>query len=238
MTKKITCIIPAWNEAERIGAVLRTALAHPSIDEVIVVDDASTDATAELAEALGARVVRHDGNRGKSAAIATGILAASGDCLMFLDADLVGLTSSDLTRLLSPVLSGQADVSISLRSNAPLPWRLLGIDYISGERVMSRSLLSAHLDHIAGLRRFGLEVFLNDLWITKGVRISVVRLSVKSPLKAEKHGLLRGILGDIGMVRDILRTVGPVQPLLQIRGMLALCKTHPPRPRMRVSRQN
>jgi hypothetical protein len=125
-----------------------------------------------------------------------------------LDADLVGLDAGHVSALLAPVLAGQADATISLRANAPRVWRAIGLDYISGERVMPRRLVQAHLPGIAGLRRFGLEVFLNQLWITQALRVAVVPLPVQSPMKAAKHGLVRGLAGDLGMIADILRSIG------------------------------
>lgn len=237
MTAKVTCIIPAWNEADRIGSVLQAVLFHPEIDEVLVIDDASTDRTSEIAKSLGAKVLRLERNGGKSAAIAAGIAAANGDFLVFLDADLIGLSASDVTKLLSPVLQGQADAAISLRRNAPWPWRVIGLDYISGERVMSRSFLLDHIDHIAGLRRFGLEVFLNGLWISCRVRLCVVPLAAKSPLKAEKHGLIKGLIGDVGMMRDIFQTAGFWQPLQQIRELRRLSQPARMRRHLDVSQQ-
>lgn len=224
MTAPVSCIIPAWNEAARIGAVLDAALAHPALAEVIVVDDASTDATAAMAAAQGARVLRQPQNGGKSAAVARGLAAARGDLVLLLDADLVGLTAADLTRLLDPVLTGRADAALSLRANAPRVWQALGLDYISGERVMPRALLAPHLARMAALRRFGLEVWLNDLWIAADLRLAVVRLPVQSPAKAAKHGLAAGLAGDLGMLRDIGRTVGlrrAVAQMLAMRRMAA-----------------
>ena len=74
---RISCIIPAWNEATRIGAVLSVALDHPMIDEVIVVDDASTDDTASVVGAFpAARLIRQPMNAGTTRAVATGVAAA------------------------------------------------------------------------------------------------------------------------------------------------------------------
>ncbi len=222
MRVSVSCIIPAWNEAERLPVVLAAVVGHPAIDEVIVVDDGSQDGSAEVAEACGARVLRQERNRGKSAAVAAGIAQARGDIVLFLDADLIGLTPMAVMNLLMPVRSGRADVSVSLRENAPWLWRWIGLDYISGERVMRRRLLLPHLDGIAGLRGFGLEVFLNRMWIAEGLRLAVVDLAATSPSKARKQGLWRGLRADIGMLRDILGTVGLQSALRQVLALRRL----------------
>lgn len=217
MVLTVTCLIPAWNEAARIGEVLRAVIGHPLVDEVIVIDDASVDDTGGVAAQAGARVLSLPKNGGKSAAVAAGLRVARGELVMFLDADLIGLTADQVTALVSPVLTGQSDATISLRQNAPLIWRMIGLDYISGERVMRLRPLVARLDRIAALRRFGLEVFLNDCWLHAGLRVSVVRWQgVSSPAKSRKQGLLRGTRADLRMLADIFATVPPRVALGQI----------------------
>ncbi len=210
---RLSCLVPAFNEAPRIGAVLEVALATPEIDEVIVIDDRSSDGTAERAEALATRhpalrVLRQPHNGGKTRAVARGIAEASGSHLLLLDSDLIGLTPAHLSALIAPVAGARSDVAISLRGNAPLPWRWIGLDYISGERVVPHALLARQIDTLDHLPRFGLEVFMNRLWIEHGLTIAVVRWpEVSSPLKSAKQGLRAGIGSDLRMLRDILHTL-------------------------------
>lgn len=103
-------IIPAYNEAERIGNVVREAFAH--VDRVIVVDDGSTDATSANARDAGATVVRHSENSGAGAATMTGIEAArvlEADMIVTLDADEQH-DPSDIPRLVEPIQQQRADV--------------------------------------------------------------------------------------------------------------------------------
>ena len=137
-TPSLSCIIPAYNEKDRIGSVLQTVSAHPMIDEVIVIDDASHDGTADVAEQFtGVTLIRQTTNQGKTYAVSHGLEAAKGSHVLLVDADLTGLNHAHLTALIEPVLRGSADISISLRDNAPRVWRMIGLDYISGERVIS-----------------------------------------------------------------------------------------------------
>ena len=230
MTKapKLSCIIPAYNEAPRIGAVLDAAVATPEIDEVIVVDDGSTDATVEVVPhrpSTQARftLLRQPRNGGKTRAVATGLRRARGTGVMLLDRDLSGLAPRHLAALAEPVLSGRAGASISLRGNAPRSWRALGLDYLSGERVMQRALLADRLDALDRLPRFGLEVFMNRLWLEQGLDIVVVPWpEIASPLKAQKRGgFLAGLGADLAMIRDIFQTISPLAALGQIRAMRA-----------------
>jgi glycosyltransferase involved in cell wall biosynthesis len=88
-TRRVTIVIPAHNEEQAIGEVLtrlRTQK-HPAIAEVIVVDDGSTDRTAEIAEECGARVIRHPRNRGYGAALKTGVKGTDSDYVLTMDAD-------------------------------------------------------------------------------------------------------------------------------------------------------
>lgn len=120
----VAVVIPAKDEAARIGATITAAAGIPGVDLVIVVDDGSADETALAAADAGAEVVRHPRNRGKAAAMATGALRvaeAEADrgipvgrhVLLFVDADLEA-SAANVGALVPPVASGQADLSIAI----------------------------------------------------------------------------------------------------------------------------
>jgi glycosyltransferase involved in cell wall biosynthesis len=226
--KTISAIVPAYNEAPRIERVLSLLAEHPLINEVVAVDDASKDNTAEVISSLLSkypklRLVKHEVNQGKSAAVATGIRRASGDYIAFIDADLVGLGADDITKLIEPVTNGTSDVTISLRKNTPGPWKAIGLDYISGERVMPREFLLKICDEFHKLPRFGLESFMNKHMIREKSRIKIVNWdNVESPWKYKKDGLVKGVWGDAKMIMDIFRTITPVGPIYQIIRMKQL----------------
>ena len=220
---RVSCIIPAYNEGARIGAVLQAVAGHPLIDEVLVIDDASRDNTAEVAAgADGVTLIRQPQNGGKTRALAAGFKAMRGTHVLMLDADLIGLTPDDVTALIAPVEAGKADMPISLRGNSPWPWRAIGLDYISGERVMHRDLLPP-LEALPGLANFGFEVYLNERVVAAQARLCVVPWpGVKSPAKAAKQGLWGGIKADAAMMLDIFRTIPAPRLLRQIVAMRRL----------------
>jgi glycosyltransferase involved in cell wall biosynthesis len=112
---KPVAVIPAFNEAQRIGAVIQGAKKH--VPDIIVVSDGSTDDTAEIARAAGARVIEHSVNSGAGAATMTGLLAARSlgfDTAITIDAD--GQHSSDdIPRLLQELQTQHADLVIADR---------------------------------------------------------------------------------------------------------------------------
>jgi glycosyltransferase involved in cell wall biosynthesis len=85
--RTVSIVIPAFNEAGAIGAVIAELISAAPWREIIVVDDGSTDDTAAAASAAGARVVRHPYNKGNGAAVKSGIRTATGEFLMIIDAD-------------------------------------------------------------------------------------------------------------------------------------------------------
>jgi glycosyltransferase involved in cell wall biosynthesis len=117
---RLSIIVPAYNERAFIREILARVdrVDLPGIDkEIIVVDDGSTDGTAELLrqEAEGGRrVLFHEVNRGKGAAIRTGLAATSGDIILIQDADLE-YSPRDYPVLLQPILDGDADVVYGTR---------------------------------------------------------------------------------------------------------------------------
>jgi glycosyltransferase involved in cell wall biosynthesis len=220
----VSCIVPAYNEGLRIAAVLTILTEHPLIDEIIVVDDGSTDDTAAIADAFGeVLMIWKWPNAGKTRALAAGIEAARCKHLLFIDADLQGLRSADLTALIQPVLDGKADIAISLRRNSPALWRWIGIDYISGERMLHRDLIVDRIDDLPKLPRFGFEVWMNSICLARRSRVAVVRWpGVDSPFKAHKFGWIGGLRADLRMIADLLRTVPPITLVRQIAGMARL----------------
>jgi glycosyltransferase involved in cell wall biosynthesis len=222
----LSCIICAYNEAPRIAAVLEAAASCPALSEIIVVDDCSTDGTAEAVRRFPVvRLISLQENVGKSRAMAHGLAAARGERIMLLDADLAGLTADSIEALAAPVLSGAADVSLSLRKNAFAVHHRLGLDFTSGERVLPKSLLADTLDKIDSLPRFGIESYMNRLIIERRLRLAVVRWpGVTHMRKAQKYGWVRGTLSDLGMAYDVLRVLSPLAVIRMNRAMLRLAR--------------
>jgi len=85
--EQVSVVLPAFNEAEAIGDVVRDLAASAPWHEILVIDDGSTDDTAAAATAAGARVIRQPYNKGNGAAVKAGIRAATGEYLLIVDGD-------------------------------------------------------------------------------------------------------------------------------------------------------
>jgi glycosyltransferase involved in cell wall biosynthesis len=110
---EVSVVIPAYNEATRIGPVVNAALQYA--DEVLVVDDGSSDETGQMAEAAGAWVVRQ-ANAGYIAAVKRGFREARGQVVVTMDADGEH-RAEDIPRLAAPILSGEADLVLGARAH-------------------------------------------------------------------------------------------------------------------------
>ncbi len=107
----VSVIIPAYNEEKTVAHVVKVVKSLDNIREVVVVDDGSMDQTSKFAEEAGAIVIHHMKNRGKGAAIKTGFKNSKGDIVVFLDADLKNLTKAQVSNIIDPIMSGEADVT-------------------------------------------------------------------------------------------------------------------------------
>ena len=136
MSQTISIIIPVYNEAERLSGSLETIIKYLEKQmfesEIIVVDDGSSDDTAAVAEknfvrmtdSIRTRVIRYEPNRGKGYAVRAGMQAATGDILLFSDADL-STPITEMEKLVAPIRSGALDVAF-------------------GSRALDRSLIGTH----------------------------------------------------------------------------------------------
>jgi glycosyltransferase involved in cell wall biosynthesis len=155
-------IVPAWNEARTVGAVVFAALDATLVDEVVVVDNASTDGTGAVAAAHGARVV-HEPVAGKGEAMRAGVAATDAEVVVFLDADLIGLRPDHIDGLVTAVVDGRADMACGLFDRGPLANRIFleGLPVLTGQRALRRELFERLApDDIRGYR---VEAALNSV---------------------------------------------------------------------------
>jgi dolichyl-phosphate beta-glucosyltransferase len=174
MLPAFSLVIPAFNEAERIGQTLRDALGYlertSPQSELIVVNDGSTDATSEIVRDVfaartnsNARLLEHSPNRGKGAAVRQGLLAATTPIGLFSDADL-STPIDEAAKLIEPIAAGELDVAFGSRAldrsliGHHQPWRRE-----QGGRVFNLIVRLAtglpYWDTQCGFKAFRLDVF-------------------------------------------------------------------------------
>ena len=134
MKPEISIVIPAYNESERLISPLRTLLDFAGAAgniEIVIVDDGSSDGTAEIAQktasekpTVSTNVIRYEQNRGKGFAVKTGLQAATADIALITDADL-STPIEEMTKLVEPIRDGKTDVAF-------------------GSRALDRSLIGTH----------------------------------------------------------------------------------------------
>lgn len=209
---KISCVVPAFNEEDNISMVLNVLEKIKWLDEVIVVDDGSTDRTSKIASSYKNPKIHLIGlkkNKGKGRAIAEGVRASRSDLLIFLDADLIGLKEAHLLELVSPIVfSKTADLTLGvfaiskLNKNAGTKIANRALPWISGQRAIYKKNLPSFKK--LSNSRFGV-----DLLITKNVhkdRIKVVKLDgLHQNSKEQKTDLFSAIRARIKMYYQITK---------------------------------
>ncbi|HHY99166.1 MAG TPA: glycosyltransferase family 2 protein [Firmicutes bacterium] len=205
----IQIVIPAYNEESTIQQVVMEAL--KVTDDVTVVSDGSTDKTALYARRAGAKVIELARNVGKGGAMQEGLRASSSDIVVFLDADLIGLTESHIRSLILPVIEGRADMTVGVfkGGRAATDLALKISPSLSGQRAMRRAFIK---DLDISNARFGSEIALTDYARARGARLVYVSLeNVTHQMKEEKRGVFRGALQRARMYWEILKQMAARQ---------------------------
>lgn len=163
----VSIVLPAYNEEEAVGKVIadvkRAMDATDYSYEILVVDDCSTDRTAQVAEQAGARVIRHSINRGSGAARRTGIRAARGEIIVMLDADGT-YDAASIPKLLAwfPEYD-QVNGARTSEQGTLKPLRILAKEFI---RRLAEYLAGTQIPDLnTGLKAFKRSVMLRYLWV-------------------------------------------------------------------------
>ena len=109
--QKVSVIIPAYNEEDTVSKVVEVVKNVSFVDEIIVVNDGSSDNTEAEAIKAGAIVINHETNKGKGQALYTGYQEAECDIIAFIDADIYNLTSKKVEAIIQPILAGKTDIT-------------------------------------------------------------------------------------------------------------------------------
>lgn len=202
------CVIPAYNEEKTVGDVIDAVKASGIINNIVVVSDGSRDRTSEISRAHGAITIELDKNYGKGAAMKKGIDCCSEEVILFLDADLIGLTKEHITALVIPVMADKADMTIGIFQNGRFLTDLAQkiTPYLSGQRAMKRSIVD--YIHDFDITRYGIETALTHAVKKNNLRILEVKLDeLTHIMKEEKLGLIHGLGARIKMYWQIVKCI-------------------------------
>jgi glycosyltransferase involved in cell wall biosynthesis len=202
---KVSAIIAAYNEQDTIAQVIRAVEGHPLVNEIIVVDDGSTDATSERARETSARVITLEHNLGKAGAMNRGVQAARNDTILFLDADILGLTHEIITLTVTPVLTKKCGMFVAIRARRTY-WmnRLLYfIPVLGGERALTKEIWRL----VPRIYRKGFQIEITLNYYTKkfGRKMAFgVMPGLSQVIKEKKRGFWLGLAQRIKMCAEVL----------------------------------
>lgn len=212
--KKISCIIPAYNEEKNIKKILNivSPLIWNILFEVIVINDCSTDNTKNIIKEFSKIIfIDNEVNLWKTKSLERWLKEAQGNYILLLDADLLNITKEDIIQLLEPVINDKADVTFSFRKNSWPLFPFKKIDYCTWERVIKKDLLLKIFEKEKNLLGYGFEVFMNKLIIKNKLRLQIIYWkNVENDFHDNKDGFIKGWRKNFEIWRDIIVSTGGI----------------------------
>jgi len=225
---EISLAIPAYNEAEIIGQVVTALLGSAPWREVLVIDDGSTDGTADIAEAAGARVVRHPYNKGNGAAIKTAIRHAAGDYMLIVDGDgqhrpadalRVAERLGEFDLVVGARTAGQASRTRGL-GNRALNWLA---SYLSGRQIpdLTSGLRGARLPLLREFihllpNGFSTPTTTTLAFIKAGYNVTFIPIEAQTRVGSSKINLSRDGMGFLMILLRVITIFSPLKIFLPI----------------------
>lgn len=200
----LTVIIPAFNEERTIASVVEIVRAWGKADQIIVVDDGSKDNTLDSLKHFKDAIILISlpDNQGKSYAVCEGIKRATGDLIMLLDADLLGLTHHALDLFLRPMLTHKFSMVIGTPRAHGLGDQQIYYQ-LSGQRLLWRRDLLPLLNQMSNLG-YGLEVFLNAQFPASQTFYTPLPY-VYLRKRYEKYGFIQSNIGYLKEIIEVTR---------------------------------
>jgi polyisoprenyl-phosphate glycosyltransferase len=203
----ISVIIPAFNEEKTIGQIVSLCKKSHLFQQIIVVDDGSTDKTSQIAQKSGAQVIKLPKNQGKGQALAAGIQKSKGEIFLFLDADLLNLKTDHLFELAKPVLAGELDLNLGVIDHGLfLNWFMKDFSApLAGVRIFKKELWFLLPEKYK-------KGYLADaalVFFAKKAKFKVSSLILKGVghlQKEKKYGFLRGFGRRLLMIGQVIET--------------------------------
>jgi len=219
LKKSCTCIIPFFNENERLLSVLQVISQVRGVRQIVCVDDGSEkDISLQIKRQFPkVQVIRSEINKGKADAISQGLKIAKEEYVLLLDADLRFLKLKEIETAVRKVMENSIiDMLILRRVNAPTQVKLnRGDTMFSGERILKRSDLEKVIQERKP-DRFEIEIAINQYMIDNHKTVYWMPSSALNTYKILKRGFLSGIAEDIPLILHFAKYIGISNYLRQI----------------------
>lgn len=209
--QKATAIVCAFNEEKTIADILETLLKCNVFDEIIVINDGSTDGTSKvLKKYIGLnklRIIELPENRGKGFAMAEGITTAKNNLLIFVDADLTNFKVEYIQQLIQPLLEEKANMVIGQPKENIIDCRFNPFIFLSGERALYRNDVLPLVEQMRETR-FGVETLINLYYKANNMKTIFISLwGLTHPIKIKKYSLEKSVCEYLLAAKQITRTM-------------------------------
>lgn len=208
----VSALVPGYNEEKNISRIISILKKSPLIGEIICINDGSTDRTLQIIQAIPhIQVINLRKNLGKANAIVEGLKKAKGDIVVFIDADVIGLTDASLQKLITPLKNGETDAVIGYPIQSKID---KFFKPLTGERAYFRKDLLPFLPSLKN-KRWGLELHLNYLYRQR--RVKIIPLQIKNTMKYHKYSYDLAakafFLESFDLLSEILKQKKPINYL-------------------------
>ena len=209
--KKVSAIICAYSEEKTIKEVILSVSEALIVSEIVIVNDGSTDNTKKIIEALKEKIeitiIHLEENKGKGYAMAIGVENATGEIIVFIDADLSNLKEEHFEQLITPVFSNEADMVLGQPTETLINYKINPFKSLTGQRALFKKDILPILDKMKK-SRFGVETLMNIYYKSRKKKVILVNLKgLKHPVKYKKTTFFKATKQFLFEAKEIIYTL-------------------------------